>query len=564
MEFTGLPRTLSLSSAHRLVPAPREAGQPLSVSRISHDRSPAIDADQPGATLQQTDSDRVASAVLRSILAATVPMTGPARDIRQSVHQSTPVVDALRAYQIAGTVPFSTPGHKQGSGLAQELRDLLGPKFCASDVWLNTADHDRIIRQAEDLAARTWGAERSFFLVNGSSSGNQAFLLATLAPGDEVIVSRDLHQSLLAALVLTGARPIYVTPRLHPARYVGLGLEAEDVAAALDDHPRARLVVLTSPSYWGVTSDVQNIVPVAHARGVPVYVDQAWGPHFGFHPLLPPSALACGADAAVISPHKLLTGLSQAAVLNVSGSRVDVARVAGAVKLTQTTSPLMPILASLDACRRQMALTGRNLLARTIHLAERARAQLRALPEVEVLDACCLDLPPDRYDPTRLVIDLQGLGITGYAAERLLRERFGIAPEMSDAAGIVCLVTIGDTPESVHRLTRAIASLSQEPRPARRVECPRVAGEAIAPGPLAVTPREAYFARTRAVPLREAAGEIAAEAVIPYPPGIPILTPGEVIAPSKLVCLREGLAAGMHIRGAADPTLRTLRVVDVL
>jgi arginine/lysine/ornithine decarboxylase len=474
------------------------------------------------------------------------------------------VVDALRAYQATGTVAFSTPGHKQGAGLAQELRDLLGTQFCASDVWLNTADYDRIIRQAEELAARTWGAERSFFLVNGSSSGNQAFLLATLAPGDEVIVSRDLHQSLLAALVLTGARPVYVTPRLHSSLYVGLGIEAEDVAAALDAHPRARLVVLTSPSYWGVTSDVRTIVPAAHARGVPVYVDQAWGPHFGFHPLLPPSAMACGADATVISPHKLLSGLSQAALLNVAGPRIDAARVAGSVKLTQTTSPLLPILASLDACRRQMALTGRDLLERTISLAESARVQLRALAGIEVLDAACLGLAPDRYDPTRLVIDVQGLGITGYVAERVLRERFGIAPEMSDAAGIICLVTIGDTAESIGRLVQAVASLSQEPHPARRVECPRVAGEAIAPGQQALTPREAYFARTRAVPLREAAGQIAAEAVIPNPPGIPILTPGEVIVEAKLSSLREGLAAGMHVRGAADPTLRTVRVVDAV
>jgi arginine/lysine/ornithine decarboxylase len=260
----------------------------------------------------------------------------------------------------------------------------------------------------------------------------------------------------------------------------------------------------------------------------------------------------------------LLTGLSQAALLNVAGPRVDMARVSSSVKLTQTTSPLMPILASLDACRRQMALTGRDLLDRTIHLAERARDQLRALPGVEVLDAASLGLPPDRYDPTRLVIDVQGLGITGYTAERLLREQFGLAPEMSDAAGIICLVTIGDTAESIHRLVQAVASLSHEPRSAQRVACPRVAGEAIAPGVLALTPREAYFARTRVVPLGEAAGEIAAEAIIPYPPGIPILTPGEVIAPAKLVCLREGLAAGMHVRGAADPTLRTVRVVDVL
>jgi arginine decarboxylase len=244
-----------------------------------------------------------------------------------------PIIEALQAYEKANTTPFSTPGHKGGESLDADLRRLLGSQFCANDVWLNTADHDRGVRRAEELAARTWGADRSFFLVNGSSSGNQAFLLANVRPGDEVIVGRDLHQSLLAALILTGARPVYVSPRLHSSLHVGLGVFAEDVTAAMDAHPAAKLLALTSPTYWGVASNLREIVAAAHARDVAVYVDEAWGPHFGFHPGLPPSAMSCGADGAVTSPHKLLTGLSQAALLNVRGPRVDAARVGSAVKL---------------------------------------------------------------------------------------------------------------------------------------------------------------------------------------------------------------------------------------
>jgi arginine/lysine/ornithine decarboxylase len=483
--------------------------------------------------------------------------------ITAAVQHRAPIIDSLQAYTSSRTVPFSTPGHKHGSGLDRDLHRLLGSQFCAADVWLNTADHDRAVRLAEELAARTWGAERSFFLVNGSSSGNQAFLLANVAPGDEVIVGRDLHQSMLAALILTGARPIYVAPRLHPALHVGVGVTAEDVNATLNAHPSAKLLAITSPTYWGVASNLPEIVAAAHAREVAVYVDEAWGPHFGFHPSLPRSAMSCGADGAVTSPHKLLTGLSQAALLNVRGPRVDAARVAGAVKLTQTTSPLMPVLASLDACRRQMALEGTVLLERAIDLAEKARRDLCRLPGIDVLDASSLGLPPDQYDPTRLVIDVKGRGLTGYMAERLLREEFGIAPEMSDRAGIVCLVTVGDTLETIQQLVWAMASLPRRPPPSGTTTCPRVAGEAIAPGEQALTPREAYFALSRAVPLAMAVGEVAAEAVIPYPPGIPVLTPGEVISATKVDCLREGLAAGMHVRGAADPTLQTLRVVRV-
>ena len=497
---------------------------------------------------------------------STIPLA-PAPVTRRTtvttdVQHRAPIVEALQAYGSSRTIPFSTPGHKGGAGLDDDLRQLLGNQFCANDVWLNTADHDRGVRLAEELAARAWGAERSFFLVNGSSSGNQAFFLATVSPGDEVIVGRDMHQSLLAALILTGARPVYVTPRLHPSLHVGLGVTVEDVTAVIEAHPAARILALTSPTYWGVASNVREIVAAAHARDVTVYIDEAWGPHFGFHPGRPPSAMSCGADGAVTSPHKLLSGLSQAALLNVGGRRVDSARVGSAVKLTQTTSPLMPVLASLDACRRQMALEGRRLLERTIQLADEARRQLRCLPGIDVLDALSLGLPPWQYDPTRLVIDVQGLGMTGYSAERLLREEFGIAPEMSDCAGLVCLVTIGDTPRTIRRLVRALATLRRRPATLGAATCPRVAGEAIAAGDLALTPREAFFASSRPVPLALAVGEVAAEAVIPYPPGIPVLTPGEVISAIKVDCLREGMAAGMHVRGVADPTLQTLRVIQ--
>ncbi|MFT4039044.1 MAG: aminotransferase class I/II-fold pyridoxal phosphate-dependent enzyme [Thermomicrobiales bacterium] len=494
---------------------------------------------------------------------AFTPVAAPAARVHlTTVHQRAPVLDALQAYRTAEGVSFSTPGHKQGPGLDRPMRRLLGRRFAQADVWLNTADHDRARRQAEELAAETWRADQSFFLVNGSSSGNQAFLLATLNPGDEVIVGRDLHQSLLTALILTGARPVYVAPRLHPELNVGLGVAQEDVAALLDAHPAAKLVIVTSPSYWGVASDLPAIVAAAAARGVPVYVDEAWGPHFGFHPELPVSAMQAGAMGAVTSPHKLLSGLSQAALLNVRRAGLDLARLSNAVRLTQTTSPLMPVLASLDACRRQMALRGGELMERALRLAAYGRQLLGALPGVRVLDAARLGLPAAQHDPTRLVIDVQGLGLTGYEAERMLREGHGVAPEMSDTAGLVCLVTLGDTRSSIRRLAQAVSALAGQARcAAGGARCPRVAGEAIAPGEQVLTPREAYFAPSRSVPLLAAAGAVAAEAVIPYPPGIPMLLPGEIISAVKLDCLRESLAAGMHVRGVADATLQTLRVV---
>jgi arginine/lysine/ornithine decarboxylase len=481
-----------------------------------------------------------------------------------SFQHRAPIVEALDRVRSSGTVAFSTPGHKGGLAVDEQFRALVGADFLSADIWLNTTDLDAIQRDAESLAAHAWGADRTFFLTNGSSAGNHAALLALLNPGDEVIVSRDVHTSLLTALVLTGATPVYVAPRVHPGFDVALGPDPGAVADALDAHPAARLVVLTSPSYWGVAAETDAIAAVAHLRDVPLYVDEAWGPHLAFHPMLPRSAMASGADVAVTSPHKLLNGVSQAAILNARGPRIDMGRLAATVRMGQTTSPLMPILASLDACRRQMAMDGQHMLDRALGLAQDARDRIGAIPGLAVVDGARLGLPPDRYDATRLVIDVQRLGITGFEAERNLRERFSVAVEMSDLIGIVCLVTVSDTAARIDRLVTALATIAGERDPGAvvLVTPTRSAGAVTAPGEQVLTPREAFFAPMRAVPLAAAVGEIAAELVVPYPPGIPVLAPGERISAEKITYLAEVARRGGCVRGAADPRLATIRVVD--
>jgi arginine/lysine/ornithine decarboxylase len=479
-----------------------------------------------------------------------------------TVQDPAPFLEALRSGQERGMVPFSCPGHKGGQGAAGDVLALLGQGVFDHDVWLNTGDHDGLRRVAESLAARVWGADRSFFLVNGSSSGNQAYLLAAAGPGDEVIVGRDLHKSLLVGLILTGARPVYVASRVHPELGVGLGVAADDVAAALDLHPAARLVTLVSPSHDGVTSELDGVVAAAHARGVPVYVDEAWGPHLGFHPALPAGAMAAGADGAVTSTHKVLSSLSQSSLLNVRAGLVDPARVAATVRMTQTTSPLLPLLASLDACRRQLATDGERLLGRAVALAGDARRRLRMLPGLDVLGPDRLGLAAGRFDPLKLVVDTSGLGLRGQEAEWLLRDRFAIAPDASDLRGVVCMVTVGDTPDSIDQLVGAFAALSAEhpPRPAARALPPPWHAGSL---PVqALSPREAFFAPSRAVPLGDAVGEVAAELVVPYPPGIPVLAPGEVIGAEVVDHLLACRRTRVHICGPADPALNRVTVVD--
>jgi arginine/lysine/ornithine decarboxylase len=485
-------------------------------------------------------------------------------------HHRAPLLEGIASYQQQGMLPFSTPGHKLGVGLDPDLIELFGASAFLADIPVSGgADsiHFRweTWRLAEELGADAWGADDTFYLVNGSSTGNLAFMLATIKPGDEVIVARDVHKSLMVALIHSGAKPVYVAPRLHPQLNVGLGVDPADISAALSAHPDARLVILVSPSYCGVASDLVTIARIAHDHNAALYVDEAWGPHFHFHPDLPMSAMASGADGAVASTHKVLGAFTQSAILNIQGPRIDRGKVAAAVGMSQTTSPAAFILATIDACRRQMALHGEELVGRSIELAEDARQRLNEIPGISVLDSECMGV--GHYDLTKLVIDVHGLGLSGFEIEDLLRRQYRINPEMSDASGVVCLITVGDTQASVDRLVHAFESIARDRRTRTGANGHtgaglRSSGAVIAPGIQAMSPREAFFAPSRAIPLAESIGEVSAELVIPYPPGIPVLAPGDVITAEKLDYLRAGAAQGMYISGAADHHLSTIRIVD--
>jgi arginine/lysine/ornithine decarboxylase len=293
-------------------------------------------------------------------------------------HSRAPFIEGIAAYREQTMTSFATPGHKLGRGMDPALIALCGADAFASDIPVSGGadgihfDLDTW-RLAEELGADAWNADRTFYLVNGSSTGNLAFLTAQIRPGDKVIVARDVHKSLMVALIQSGARPVYLAPELHPTLDIGLGIEAHQIEELLRKHPDAKMVILVSPSYCGVSSDLAAIAEVAHARNVPVYVDEAWGPHFHFHPALPLSAMDSGVDGAVASTHKVLGAFTQSAVLHIKGPRVNPGRIAATVGMAQTTSPAAFILATIDGCRRQMVLHGRTLLEIAIELAEDAR-----------------------------------------------------------------------------------------------------------------------------------------------------------------------------------------------
>ncbi|MBX6343002.1 MAG: ornithine decarboxylase, partial [Thermomicrobiaceae bacterium] len=369
-----------------------------------------------------------------------------------------------------------------------------------------------------------------------------------------------IHRSLLVGLVLSGARPVYVHPAIDPEANLSLDVGVDAVRAALDAHPAARAVVLVSPAYTGVASDLPAIAALCRERGVPLFVDEAWGPHFPFHPDLPPSAMQAGAAGAVASIHKLLAGLTQASLLTLQGPLVERGAFDAAVAMLQTTSPAAYIYASIDACRRQMALHGRALLDRTLALAARARAEIGRLPGIRVVGPeVTRGRPGAGFDPTRLLIDVHGLGITGYEAETILRERFRVGVEMSDLLSVIVMLTVGDDEATTEHLIAGFRGLAREARGGEAAlgAALRSSGAVILAAEQALTPREAAVAPARAVPLEEATGRISAEMITPYPPGIPVVAPGEVIAPEVVDYLRLGLRAGMYLSGPADPTLRT-------
>ena len=458
----------------------------------------------------------------------------------------TPLADAAAAFLAdEGITPFTTPGHKRAPHLADELLLLDLPLASgADDLHLRSG----VLARAEALAAELWGADICRFCVNGSTQGNQALALALGRPGDRVVVSRNLHKSVFAGLVLAGLEPVWVRPDVDPATGLALRVSPERVASALPD---ACGVFLVEPSFVGVLSDVAAVAELCRAAAVPLVVDGAWGAHLGFHPELPPHPLALGADAVVTSAHKTLTSFTQGAYLFARAGRLDLARIEDAFETLNTTSPSAAILASLDRTRHLLARRGRELLGRAVGLAAGFR---QALAEVDGL------VVADSDDGTKLALALAGTGADGLEVEADLFAE-GIRLELASRDLLVPLLTIGDTQASVEKLAAALVRSLERRRGEPRKPGGATAVWSVEPE-IAMSPREAFFAARETVPAERAAGRVAAETIAPYPPGIPAIAPGEVVDRELLAGLREAAAYGTRLAYCADPSLATLRVVS--
>jgi len=457
-----------------------------------------------------------------------------------------PLADAAAAFLRDPGTTFTVPGHKRSPGLGDPLLAYDLPLVSGADDSRMTRG---VLARAEALAAELWGADVCRFSVAGSTHGNQTLALTVGKPGDRVIVSRTLHKSVFAGLVLAGLRPVWVYPQVDPATGLALAIAPEEIERALGAAPDARGVFLVEPSYIGMISDLEAIAGLVHHAGMPLMIDQAWGAHLGFHPALPKHALARGADALVTSTHKSLTAFTQGSVVLARGERIDLARFDHAFELLHTTSPSAAILASSDRARQLMADRGPELLGRTIELVADARRRLAEVPGLLVLDAS---------DPTKLVLGLAGTGADGFEVEAALEEA-GIRPEMCDRDTIVPIVTVADTDITVARLVNEVTGAVEAHRGTPRE--PSASSVWSLDAETALDPREAFFAPRERVDAERAVGRISAEMAAPYPPGIPALAPGEVITEPILRALQAEAAAGSRIAYCSDPTLRTLVVV---
>jgi lysine decarboxylase len=461
--------------------------------------------------------------------------------------------DAARDFLAADIASFTTPGHGRNP--------LVADAFLALDLPLTSAIDDLresrgMLPAAEARAARAWGADWCRFVVNGSSQGNQAMALGAVRHGAKVIVSRTIHKSLFAAFVLGGLDPVFLRPELDPATGLPGGMPTARITSALAEHPDAAAVFLTEPSYVGVLSDVAAIAAGCHAAGVPLLVDGAWGAHLGFHPALPPHALASGADALVLSTHKTLPAFTQSALLLARAGSLDVRRLAEAFDLLNTTSPSGAIYASIDRARALLEHHGVELLDRTLAQAVRVRAALAGIDGIRMVRP---DAPAvHAIDPTKIVVSLDGTGADGFAVEADAYAA-GLRFEMADRSLLVPLLHVGVADAWVDRLLEFLPASIERRRGTPRPPRASIAFTAdVEPG---MSPRDAFFAEHERVPVRDAIGRICAETVTPYPPGIPALAPGEVVTAAVIDALRDERTAGSRIAYCSDPALDTLLVV---
>ncbi len=478
----------------------------------------------------------------------------------------TPLFDALMEYAQGDYASFHIPGHRNERGINQKWLDFAGPAIFAMDQTETPLLDDLhnptgVIKQAQDLAAEVFSAQHCFFLVNGTTCGNEAALTTIARAGEKVLIPRNAHKSALMGLIISGATPRYIMPELSEEWGVHGGIDPAKVAAAFSLDPDLKGMLVVSPTYYGLTSDLDSIAAVCHQHGAPLIVDEAHGAHLYFSDQLPKGAMQSGVDLCSQSIHKVTGSLTQSSMLQLNSKLIDRGKLAANLHIVQSTSPSYLLMASLDLARHDLALRGPKMIDAGIELADWLRTAVNTIPGFscfgkEIVGSASIN----DFDCTRLTISGKSIGITGFALKERLFTEYGIDVELCDYMNVLAIVTFANTKKDGQRLLDALKKIAQTHRGGKTLEnitqLPAV--------PRAhLTPREAHFADWREIPWQDARGAITAEMIAPYPPGIPVVYPGEEITADVFDFIEVYRKNGRHLQGPTDAKLAKIRIIPI-
>ena len=475
---------------------------------------------------------------------------------------SAPIFEAITEYRENRIVSFDVPGHKQGKG-NPELTSLLGRQCMSIDVNsmkpLDNLCHPvSVIKEAEELMADAFGAAHAFFMVNGTSSAVQAMVMSACSRGDKIIMPRNVHRSSINALIVCGAVPVYVNPGVNKRLGIPLGMSVESIRKAIKENPDAKAIIVNNPTYYGVCSNLREIVKLAHSAGMKVLVDEAHGTHFYFGDYMPLSAMSVGADMAAVSMHKTGGSLTQSSVL-LLGPDVNPGYVRQVINLTQTTSASYLLLTSLDISRKNLALNGKKIFEKVTTLASYGKREINRIGGFYAFSRELVNGDDIfDFDPTKLSVHTRDVGLAGIEVYDILRDRFDIQIEFGDIGNILAIISVGDSMLNIERL---ISAMSEIKRLYTRDPAGMLDHEYIEPH-VVCSPQEAFYSAKTQLPLDDTIGKVCAEFVMCYPPGIPILAPGELITADALEYIKYAKIKGCNLLGAEDMNTEKINVMN--
>ncbi len=476
----------------------------------------------------------------------------------------TPLFDALKEYRKKEVVPFDVPGHKHGRGLP-ELVDYLGETVLQVDVNSmkcldNISNPVGVIKESEELMAQAYCADHAFFLVNGTSSGVQAMIMSVCSPGDKIIIPRNAHKSAINGLILSGGIPIYVQPQTNDEIGIAMGVSVESIEEAIEENPDVKAVFIINPTYYGATSNLKRIIEIAHEKDIAVIVDEAHGAHFRFHKELPMAAMELGADMSAVSIHKTGGSLTQSSALLLNEGIIDKNRVKTILNLTQTTSASYLLMSSLDVARKMLATQGEEVFTRVLEISRKARDEINKIEGLYAFGNELIDQDGVyNFDETKLGICVKGIGITGFEAYDILRDEYNIQMELGDVYNILAIISVGDSHYSIKKLIDALKDM-RDKHGKGRLDFDRV----VLDNPqIVVSPRDAFYTRKKIIKLEDSEGEVSGESIMAYPPGIPIITPGERISREIIEYIKFIKNQHSMMTDTEDPYVENIKVLGI-